>query len=107
MTFGHPASGNPHACQLEQQTKKFIPEIQHFTRDIMDDLLRVAQVVLRGLALALGQPEDFFAKVWACTSEAVELTLSFLASTLIIVLLNAPFRVVTGTLWLQLKRELE
>ncbi|KAK9807304.1 hypothetical protein WJX73_010800 [Symbiochloris irregularis] len=60
--FGHVAENNPYARQLEQQAKEFIPNIEEFTHDFLDDLLRISTVVLRGLALALGQPEDFFVK---------------------------------------------
>ena len=37
--------------------------MQEFTTEFLDDLLRIGQTILRGLALALGQEEDFFVKV--------------------------------------------
>lgn len=63
MIFGHTSKDKPYAKQLEQQAKDFIPDLEEFTQSFLDDLLRISQVVLRGLALALGQQEDFFVKV--------------------------------------------
>lgn len=63
IIFGHTAKENHYAQQLEQQAKEVISGIEEFTQAFLDDLLRISQVVLRGLAIALGQSEDFFAKV--------------------------------------------
>ena len=60
MIFGHPAKDNPFANKLEQQAKAKVDGIEEFTRDFLDDLLRISQTILRGLAVALGQPENFF-----------------------------------------------
>lgn len=60
MIFGHPADDNPFANKLEQQAKAKVDGIEEFTRDFLDDLLRISQTILRGLAIALGQPESFF-----------------------------------------------
>ena len=60
MIFGHPADDNPFANRLEQQAKAKVEGIEEFTRDFLDDLLRISQTILRGLAIALGQPESFF-----------------------------------------------
>lgn len=63
MIFGHPAENNPYANKLEEQAKEVVPGIEDFTREFMDDLLQISRVILRGLALALGVPEDFFVAV--------------------------------------------
>ena len=61
--FGHTATDNSYAKQLQEQAREHIPEIEEFTQEFLDDLLRISQTVLRGLALALGQPENFFTQV--------------------------------------------
>lgn len=65
MIFGHVAKDNHYAQELEKKAKEFIPDLEEFTRDFLDDLLRISRTVLRALALALGQPEDFFIQVGA------------------------------------------
>lgn len=60
MIFGHPAKDNPFANKLEQQAKAKVDGIEEFTRGFLDDLLRISQTILQGLAIALGQPENFF-----------------------------------------------
>ncbi|KAK9785771.1 hypothetical protein WJX73_004277 [Symbiochloris irregularis] len=62
ITFGHVAPDNQYAIALEAKAKKVVPEIEEFTRGFMDDCLRISQTILRGLAIALGQDEDFFVK---------------------------------------------
>ena len=72
IIFGHIAEDNKYAHQLEQQAKEFIPEVEEFTREFLDDLLRISRTVLQGLAIALGEEEDFFVKVITALQSALK-----------------------------------
>lgn len=63
IIWGHEAALNPHANKLAALAKERFPGAEEFTKEFLDDLLRISQTILRGLAIAMDLEEDFFIKV--------------------------------------------